>query len=393
MAEDMKKRTFVDFIKIPQDSSNVQDWYFRRTGGNHTRLQLGYLLARDLDRLHKKNQFFGCIKPEDIGIASFNPLKLSLSGKHYHYDELPVEYTDPMIYTGNRHLSADSEIYSYAVILFQMLAQYHPFKGAEYQSCSEKERDNGLRNGLFDYIGDYSKTNTEDEFEYYTHLHLNSHLSDLFFSMFVAGKTEKEKRPTLQDFMRACLQGMHLSLHCEHDDYNAEYYGEKSFVCPYCKKINEPNAELMALRKVHSDRRVILPNPPEGDLLPAETDWEFRGRMFMQNTECRIPRSLFNNDISYDAERVCLVIGIHSGCIQITNKLKNLSVIAGAEKKEILPGRKAILSSKEKKAVVSFKTNLFMDQAGEELLDLKDPVYGKIDITYCLLVRKGGAQS
>ena len=106
----------------------------------------------------------------------------------------------------------------------------------------------------------------------------------------------------------------------------------------------------------------------------------------MFKTDCKVTRSLFESSIRYEADSVCLEVGIHKS-IQITNKLKNHSIMV--DRKEIAPGGTYMLPSNQKAVVVSFPPDMYMNQVGEELMDLADPVYGLVKVRYYLTIDKG----
>lgn len=388
MPKEVKQATLLDYIEMPEDFSDVQTWYFQKTGGNQSRLQIGYRLARELDRLIDRNRFVGCLKPDDIVIQPVGPsLKMGfVKGLRYNYGNMPPEYTDPLVLSGRRLMSAASEIYSFAVILFQMLTLCHPFKGEAYESCSAEEAAEKWKNGQFDYIGDYSRDNTNDEFEYNTHLHLTSELSGLFSRMFVSGKMDEDRRPSLKEIAGACLRAVRLSLFCEHGSYSVGYYGEDSFICPYCRKENKPVAVITSWKRFFSSRPVMMPDSLKGNPEPAATDRKQLNKMYLYKTDGKVTRSLFEDDVRYEADSTCLEVGIHKSIV-VVNRLKNLYITI--DRNEIAPGVKYMSSSKADSIVVSLPPDMYLNQDGEDLLNLTDPVYGMVKVRYYLTIEKG----
>jgi len=192
------------------------DWFNKKTGGILERIHVGISLARCLRTFHERGYVLSNLSPENILIQPFtNEVVLfciedlikpnEFDGSDIRY----AKYVAPELREHFRMPSSLSDVYSYAVILFELLRRGHPFVGE--QSLDDKDK---AYRGKYPYIDDPNdESNRQDGLEFTQHL-ITDPLRGLFERTFCEGLLNAYERPTLSEYIEVLEASLDIIRHC-----------------------------------------------------------------------------------------------------------------------------------------------------------------------------------
>ena len=241
---DLPGYTTLDFfINCPNDEKLFK-WYFNKTGGISTRLKIAYFLGVELQNLHNAGFVAIDISPKNILVKGFEQEnftpKINLSCFEKMVSKSMVskfigrsKYRDPLLYNSLACNDISSDVYSFAIVIFELLTNLHPFVGDACNSLNEEEVRIQIDSGKLTYIGFEGDNENTNELFYATGLFIPDKMLYLFEKMFIDGKFNKEQRPSLDDFLEAILQSIANITKCKMCNYEVNYIrGLKT--CPHC---------------------------------------------------------------------------------------------------------------------------------------------------------------
>ncbi len=141
---------------------------------------------------------------------------------------------DPKILSNCGKLSAESDIFSAAIIAFQLLTLQHPFIGDEVDSGSAEDEERALHIKT-DYIFKEGTTNRSTHyltpiFEQIT----TKEIRGLFYRTFVTGLDKPALRPTAQEFLEGFLKAYETIVTCEKCGFSMLYSLNDENNCVNC---------------------------------------------------------------------------------------------------------------------------------------------------------------
>lgn len=226
----------------PTEQASLSGWYNTSTGGLSKRLEIGASVAKTLRNLHLHGLTYSDLSPNNILVNSsqnsvvlIDPDNICSTGVHQPLIIGTPRYIAPELFNGINQPNSLSDIYSYAVILFELLRYHHPFVGDVISHGTAKIEEEAYK-GKVAYVEhptDHSNINTEWAA---TSCLMTEELKILFERTFIDGLHDYRKRPTLTEFRTACQNAKALLIDCDNKKCKADYYySEKTKnICPWC---------------------------------------------------------------------------------------------------------------------------------------------------------------
>ena len=143
---------------------------------------------------------------------------------------------DPKILSNCGRLTTESDIFSAAVIAFQLLTLEHPFIGDEVIEGTAEEEERALEIKT-DYIFKEGTTNTSThgittKFNEIT----TPEIRKLFYRTFVDGKEKPALRPTAEEFLEAFQKAYDQIITCPHCGFSRLYSYDDENICINCEQ-------------------------------------------------------------------------------------------------------------------------------------------------------------
>lgn len=392
-----------DFCEKPEEIDDFVDWYFNATGGLNKRLQIGYLLAKSLRYLHINGFAYVDLSPKNVlaakeknSIAIIDSDNIT-SGVYKPLIKGTDFYMAPEVAKNIGCINTLTDTYSYAIVLFKLLTACHPFIGDEAEDSNPDEVCKNVNEGLYPYIGDDTVTENKNSVFENTKVFLTDELTDLFRRMFVDGKQDSSKRPTLLEFMKACRHARYKVLKCECEGCDAEYYYTgKDCTCPNCDGHNKKVFTITSIDMVSSEGKILIPliDQDHMDTLPVyKTDVNY---MVVGSEAKYIQRSFFDDNIPFDSDKSIMAVGMsNAGELVLLNYLA-YDIWTTNNKMGNSRKIEPFVKGKTKPTVINEKDNInyvFLlknyDLTTErELIDLQqlEKFYGKTSISKMLVI-------
>jgi DNA-binding helix-hairpin-helix protein with protein kinase domain len=223
-----------------KESESLADFYNKQTGGLKKRLLLGVLMARSFSNIHLSGLSYCDVSPQNILIGKkavslclIDPDNLSVTTQAESLVLGTPRYIAPEVLDERHNPNALSDIYSYAVILFELIHLGHPLLGDMVNDASPEEEDRAL-SGHYPYINHPTDTTNRNTKILPSDVMLTQKLKDLFEKTFVEGLHQRYKRPSLKDFENALIEAIQQCITCK--SCKAHYYLQpsKKNECPWC---------------------------------------------------------------------------------------------------------------------------------------------------------------
>lgn len=215
--------TLTNFINKP-DEFLFEQWYNEETGGVKKRLEIAMDLARVFRNIHALGFVFANISPLDILVhQKTNSLlirgaeRLTKPGLFNRNVSQSSPYIPPELLKESREINSFSNIYTYALIIFEVFYSQHPFDNEEVIQMPSK--------ALF-----------------------NNRISDLFKQTFIEGKEIFIDRPAMLDFFRACRAMLDMTNQCK--NCHSNYIILSNLICPWCQ---EKDTDYILLNCIEED--------------------------------------------------------------------------------------------------------------------------------------------
>lgn len=178
---------------------------------------------------------------------------------------------NPQLLSNCGRLTAESDIFSAAVIAFQILTLQHPFVGDEIDEGTPEDEERALEIKT-DYIfkegtSNYSTYGLTTKFNEIT----TQGIRDLFYRTFVAGKENPALRPTAEEFLEEFQKAIDSIVICDNCGFSRLYSYEAANDCINCGSTIETKASIIIYNVFEDLTRseVInnIGNYPEYDIL------------------------------------------------------------------------------------------------------------------------------
>ncbi len=394
-----------DYVEKPEEIEDIWDWYFNAAGGLSKRLQIGIRLAKSLRYLHINGYAYVDISPGNIFTArEKNSLAIIdsdniTSGVYKPLIDGTNFYMAPEI--GNRTAAASTltDTYSYAVLLFQMLTTCHPFIGDDAENANPEWVQESVDKGRMIYIGDPdSRENKNSNFEN-TRIFLTEELAELFRRTFVEGKLDSSKRPTLMEFMKACIHARNMVIQCDHAGCDGEYYyAGKECCCPLCGRRIQKVYLLTSRDMVRTKGKILIPLDGSQEMKPLDIDSEIVGRMAVTKEVKYINKSFFDEGIPFEQDgSLAAVVKNREGKLAVLNLTNSRMILNNAQRSglKVLPPyqkgvtKPEIIGEESKVHFIFLEKNVNLT-AENEHIDVTEieKFYGDTEISRFLMIER-----
>ena len=201
------------------------------------------ILFDSLQNIHLEGLTFVDISPNNIlvskdkwGIAFIDTDNLVVG--NYEIPEVlgTPRYIAPEVLNQTDSATQESDIFSMAEIVFELLTFYHPFIGEDIMEATPEEEQEAYK-GKRDYLlSDNTKAVMKNKI--CAEVFLSENLKKLFHRTFVDGLHNKFSRPTAREFAEELKKIYNELITCQNEKCGIDYplfYGLK---CPNCDTKN-----------------------------------------------------------------------------------------------------------------------------------------------------------
>ncbi|MBI0471276.1 protein kinase domain-containing protein [Pectobacterium parmentieri] len=193
---------------IEAGESSLEDYL--RQGGLRRRIRILCQMARTLNQLHARGMLYGDLSPSNIFVSD-DPIhaetwlidcdNISFTSQ-CQMTLHTVDYGAPEVVKGEALLSSLTDIWSFAVIAWQLLTHNHPFKG-ELVSNGSPEMEEAAMRGEYPWINDSQDEANNCFVNLPPALIANSELPALFARCFEQGRFDPCDRPGMAEWLEA----------------------------------------------------------------------------------------------------------------------------------------------------------------------------------------------
>ncbi len=186
---------------------------YLRQGGLRRRIRILSQLARTLNQLHGRGLLYGDLSPSNIFVSDdpghaetwlIDCDNISLES-HNGLSVHTADYGAPEVVRGDALLSSLTDIWSFAVIAYQLLTHNHPFKGQLVTDGEPEEEEAALR-GEHPWINDAQDNANQCFANLPIQLLEHSKLPALFSRCFEAGLHNPVDRPSMTEWLEALAE-------------------------------------------------------------------------------------------------------------------------------------------------------------------------------------------
>lgn len=210
----------IEELFMPQN--DFRAWYLDVTGGYERRLKIALKLAMILGQLHNRGLVYSDLSPGNVfvskNVKNHEVWLIDADNIHYQNDNMtrvctnlynaPELLNDSIICECRGKNSIKADVYSFAILVYQLLTATHPFLGKLDYDSDLEDWENDVRErislGLVPWINDETDvSNSSDRGLPFSIMDVG--LRNLFIQTFESGRLCPEKRPTINQWIR-CLQ-------------------------------------------------------------------------------------------------------------------------------------------------------------------------------------------
>jgi eukaryotic-like serine/threonine-protein kinase len=245
-------------IMIPEKEEGLSEFY-KKTGGLERRLKVLKNLASILLKLHSQSIVYADISPENIFISSdldYNEVWL-IDADNMRYQ---IDFTKP-IYTpgygateivkGISSNNTYSDIYSFALLAYELLTTISPFEGelvinGGEDSWDSEDLDNEetsedyymkAEKGDVPWVNDLEDDRNFTEKGIPSEIVISKNIMELFHKTFSEeGRKSSNERPSMREWYDVLAKASNALIKCK-ECGNSFYIGNNS--CPFCDTVRE----------------------------------------------------------------------------------------------------------------------------------------------------------
>lgn len=218
--------------------------YLKGTFGFKKRLRTAAILFNALHHIHLEGLTFVDISPNNIliskdrwGIAFIDTDNLVVGNFELPEVVGTPRYIAPEVLNKTSAATQESDVFSMAEIIFELLTFYHPFVGDDIMIADPDEEQEAYK-GNRDYIL-LENSKAEMKNSICADVFLSEKLKILFHRTFVEGLNDKYNRPTAREFAFELKQIYYNLIKCQNDECGIEYPITYDIKCPNCNTTNQ----------------------------------------------------------------------------------------------------------------------------------------------------------
>ena len=217
---------------------------FARTGGLKRRMALLARLARVLAKLHGVGIAHGDLSPNNVFVSSSHEHaqvwlidcdNLTYAVRNSSLQIYTPDYGAPELLRGELGISTYTDIWSFAVMAFQLLTLLHPLKSG-FLADSEPELEDRALRGDLPWIDHPTDDSNRAENGVSRDMVLTPALQSLFERCFNAGLKDAAQRPLMAEWAEAFESAHALLVRCKHQDCGSGFFWNKALACPFCER-------------------------------------------------------------------------------------------------------------------------------------------------------------
>lgn len=222
----------------PPKEGSLAAWYIE-TGGLRRRLRILARLAEVLGRLHALSITYADLSPYNVFISeSLTASELWLidaDNLSYRFSLDARIYTPgygaPEVVQGKMANTTLSDMFSFAILAFQVLSTIHPFEG-DIVHDGEPDMEDRAFAGLLPWVDDPEDDQNWTERGIPRGMLLTTRLRELFQSALGAGRMEPMARPGMTHWAEALYVAADLCIACP--ECKGSYFAPHAKTCPLC---------------------------------------------------------------------------------------------------------------------------------------------------------------
>lgn len=217
---------------------------FVASGGLERRLRLLARLARVMAKVHGLAIAHGDLSPKNIFVSSSHEHaqvwlidcdNLTYAVRNSSLQLYTPDYGAPELLRGEAGISTYTDVWSFAVMAFELLASLHPFKGGEMVDQDSELETPALRGELpwVDHPGDESNRACMGVSR---DLVCSPALQELFDRCFRIGLINAEERPVMSEWAEVLEAAAAQQVLCStgSEGCGSSFFWNAALVCPFC---------------------------------------------------------------------------------------------------------------------------------------------------------------
>lgn len=237
-----KSMSLSQFIHIDESIENFEDVYVFGELGLKNRIRISAMMFKALHYIHLEGLTFCDISPNNIlaksdslGIAFIDTDNLIVGNIETPNVLGTPRYMAPEVYNKASKATQESDVFSMAILVFELLTFNHPYVGDDIKEGDPEEEENAYR-GLKDYVFKQDTNNFLKNRIFYD-VFVTKTLQNLFCRMFVEGLNDKYRRPSSKDFYLELYSILDNLVTCS--NCGMIYPNTKHDSCPQCSSKND----------------------------------------------------------------------------------------------------------------------------------------------------------
>jgi DNA-binding helix-hairpin-helix protein with protein kinase domain len=244
------------------------------SGGLRRRLRLLARLARVMARLHGLGIAHGDLSPKNVFVSESHEHaevwlidcdNLTYAVRDSSLQLYTPDYGAPELLRGERGISTYTDIWSFAVMAFQLLAVLHPFKSGDLVD-QDSELEGAALRGELPWVDHPEDESNRASLGIPRALVCTPVLRDLFDRCFRLGVLDAGERPLMAEWADAFEAAVAVQVLCdaEHGGCGSTFLWSRDLSCPFCDTAQPAGS---VLRLVHS----VFAAPEDlGDLVDSK---------------------------------------------------------------------------------------------------------------------------
>lgn len=256
---------------------------FVQSGGLGRRLALLARLARVLASLHGLGIAHGDLSPKNVFVSSTHAHaqvwlidvdNLCYAVRNSSLQIYTPDYGAPELLRGEMGVSTYTDIWSFAVIAFQLLTHLHPLKSGMLIDDDVELEAEALKGG-YPWIDHPNDDRNRADSGLDRTLVCTPDLQRLFDQCFRQGLNEPTERPVMAEWAEAFEAAAAIQVRCDHHDHccGGTFYWNPARNCPFCAQVAPEDHQVLLRHFVVAAKEDLPENAKPVDRLIA-TGWQ-----------------------------------------------------------------------------------------------------------------------